>query len=140
MFKLGRRLKVVAIVDPSKEARSRVLKVKHDSFVEIAYHDTAEFDNLEALIAAKGKLPKPHAFILGTPPAFHGSVMPGKDAEIQISNAFPGVALFIEKPVSSAPVEEVAKCSDFLTKRAHVTVSLLWLCTLLAILWHADGG
>ena len=38
---------------------------------------------------------------------FRGSTKQGKDLELQIIDAFPGVPLFIEKPIATGPKEEV---------------------------------
>jgi hypothetical protein len=43
--------------------------------------------------------------VVGCPPFVRGSDQPGKDLEIQLTNLFPGVGLFIEKPISIAAVE-----------------------------------
>jgi Oxidoreductase family, NAD-binding Rossmann fold len=58
------------------------------------------------------------AVIVGCPPAFRGSTSPGRDLELQIIKHFPGVPLFVEKPVATGArdaVEEafaVAKAID----------------------------
>ena len=39
---------------------------------------------------------------------FRGSVKPGRDAELQILEHFPGVPMFIEKPVATGTEEEIA--------------------------------
>jgi hypothetical protein len=38
---------------------------------------------------------------------FRGSTQPGRDVEMQILKYFPGVALFIEKPIATGPAHEV---------------------------------
>lgn len=45
--KLGPRLKVVGLVDPSTERAERVLAGKRASFVESAYKDTIVYSNIE---------------------------------------------------------------------------------------------
>jgi len=40
---------------------------------------------------------------VGSPPQFRGSDVPGRDLELLLLKYFPGVALFIEKPVSTGP-------------------------------------
>jgi predicted dehydrogenase len=62
----------------------------------------------------------PHAAIIGSPPAFHGSIQPGKNAEILLSKAFPNIALFVEKPISTSAMPYVLACSDFLKERKHI--------------------
>lgn len=46
---------------------------------------------------------KPRAIIVGSPPFWRGSDQPGRDLELKLLQYFPGVALFIEKPVSTGP-------------------------------------
>ncbi len=41
--------------------------------------------------------------VVGAPPFARGSDVPGRDLELQLVSAFPGCALFVEKPVSSGP-------------------------------------
>ena len=45
--KLGPRLKVVALIDPSTARADRVLDGKRQSFVESAYRDTLVFKTIE---------------------------------------------------------------------------------------------
>lgn len=129
---LGPRLKVVAIIDPSFETANKVLIRKRGSFVVSAYADTRICSSLEDFVTTMKAHERPHAFIVGSPPAFRGSVQQGKDIELQILKAFPektpavrssllmavglggGVEadgdgddeqLFIEKPISTDTVE-----------------------------------
>ena len=44
--------------------------------------------------------------VVGAPPFARGSDVPGRDLEQQLVFAFPGCALFVEKPVSSGPEDE----------------------------------
>ena len=44
--------------------------------------------------------------VVGAPPFARGSDVPGRDLEQQLVSAFPGCALFVEKPVSSGPEDE----------------------------------
>ncbi|KAF9053619.1 hypothetical protein BDZ89DRAFT_1153347 [Hymenopellis radicata] len=88
--KLGPRLKVVALIDPAIERATAVLQKKCESFVNMAPKD------------------RPRAIIVGSPPMFRGTTKPGRDIEIQILKHFPGVALFIEKPIATGPEAEIA--------------------------------
>lgn len=38
---------------------------------------------------------------------FRGTLQSGRDIEVQILKHYPGVALFIEKPITTGPVEEI---------------------------------
>ena len=96
-----------------------MLAIKRRSFVEMAYRDTKEFFTLEEYLASNPS-PKPHAFIIGSPPAFHGGTLPGADTEMKISKAFPTVAMFVEKPISTSTVADVFACSEYLKNQNHV--------------------
>ncbi|KAF8894521.1 putative oxidoreductase C terminal-domain-containing protein [Infundibulicybe gibba] len=105
--KLGRRLKVVALIDPAIERATAVLQKKCDSFVVSAYQDTRVFKTLEDFVKNMAPRDRPRAVIVGSPPMFRGSTQPGRDIEIQILKYFPGVAMFIEKPIATGPAHEI---------------------------------
>ncbi|KAF9457175.1 putative oxidoreductase C terminal-domain-containing protein [Collybia nuda] len=105
--KLGRRLKVVALIDPAIERATAVLQKKCDSFVVSAYQDTRVFKTLEDFVKNMSPKDRPRAVIVGSPPMFRGSLQPGRDIEIQILKFFPGVAMFIEKPIATGPAHEI---------------------------------
>ncbi|KAE9406350.1 hypothetical protein BT96DRAFT_810952 [Gymnopus androsaceus JB14] len=105
--KLGRRLKVVALIDPATERAKEVLKKKCDSFVLSAYENTRVFKTFDDYLKNMPKNLRPRAFVIGSPPMFRGTLQPGRDIETQILNHFPGVALFIEKPIATGPVGEI---------------------------------
>lgn len=50
---------------------------------------------------------RPRAVIVGSPPMFRGTTLPGRDIEMQIIKYFPGVAMFIEKPIATGPATEI---------------------------------
>lgn len=50
---------------------------------------------------------KPQAVIIGSPPMFRGVLQKGRDIEAQILQHFPGVPLFVEKPITTGPLEEL---------------------------------
>lgn len=105
--KLGRRLKVVAIIDPAIERATAILQKKCDSFVVSAYQDTRVYRTLDDYIKNMTPKQRPRAFIVGCPPRFRGSLQPGRDVEIQILKHFPGVAIFVEKPIATGSFEEI---------------------------------
>jgi predicted dehydrogenase len=116
--KLGPRLKVVALIDPAIDRATAVLQKKCDSFVVSAYQDTRVFKTLEDFVKAMSPRDRPRAVIVGSPPMFRGSTQPGRDIEMQIIKYFPGVAIFIEKPIATGPVtelDEVFKVSKYIT-------------------------
>lgn len=49
------------------------------------------------------------AIVVGSPPAYRGSDLPGADIELKLIKLFPGVALFIEKPVATGTVDRALK-------------------------------
>ncbi|KAJ8487223.1 hypothetical protein ONZ45_g14414 [Pleurotus djamor] len=105
--KLGRRLKVVALIDPAIERATAVLQKKCDSFVVSAYQDTRVYKSLDDFVKTMHPRERPRAVIVGSPPMFRGTLQPGRDIEMQILKHFPGVALFIEKPITTGPIHEL---------------------------------
>jgi predicted dehydrogenase len=107
--KLGPRLKVIALIDPAIERAHSVLRKKCESFVVSAYQDTRVFKSLDEFVAAQSlaKNSPPNAFVIGSPPMFRGTTKPGRDVEIQIMKHFPGVPMFVEKPIATGPLDEV---------------------------------
>jgi len=106
--KLGRRLKVVALIDPAVERATSVLQKKCDSFVVSAYQDTRVFKSFEDFVKNMSSRDRPKAFIVGSPPMYRGSTKPGRDIELQILQHFPGVAMFIEKPIATGTEDEIS--------------------------------
>lgn len=105
--KLGPRLKVVALIDPAVERAKTVLAMKCDTFVRSAYENTRVCKTLQEFVDTMSKKEMPRAVIVGSPPMFRGTTKPGRDIEIQILKHFPGVALFIEKPIATGPGDEL---------------------------------
>lgn len=62
------------------------------------------------------------AIVIGSPPAFRGSDEAGKDAEIKLLDAMPGVSLFVEKPVSTSAVEAARRVATFMEERRYVVM------------------
>jgi predicted dehydrogenase len=56
------------------------------------FKDVSDFEGNES----------PDAVFIGTPPAFRGTLISGRNVEIAVLKRFPSSALFVEKPVSSA--------------------------------------
>lgn len=50
---------------------------------------------------------RPRAIVIGSPPMFRGTSQSGRDTERQIMKHFPGVPLFIEKPIATGPESEM---------------------------------
>lgn len=62
----------------------------------------------------------PSAVIVGTPPAFRGGVSEGRHLELDLLKYFPTVGYFIEKPVSTAPIDEVKQVAADLVQNKNV--------------------
>ena len=105
--KLGPRLKVVALVDPAIERAASILQTKCDTFVKSAYENTRICKNLDEFVSTMTKEEYPRAVIIGSPPMFRGSTVSGKDIEIQLLKKFPGISLFVEKPVATGSFQEL---------------------------------
>ena len=86
-----------------------MLKQKCETFVRSAYEDTQVFKTLDEFVRAMTPNMAPRAFVVGSPPMFRGTTQSGRDVERQILKHFPGVALFIEKPVATGPKEELTQ-------------------------------
>jgi predicted dehydrogenase len=101
------RLKVVALIDPAIERATAVLQKKCDSFVVSAYQATRVFKTLEDFVKNMSPKDRPRAIVVGSPPMFRGTLQPGRDIEMQIMKHFPGVAIFMEKPIATGPKTEL---------------------------------
>ncbi|GAA93880.1 hypothetical protein E5Q_00526 [Mixia osmundae IAM 14324] len=118
--RLGPRLKIVGLIDPSIDRAKAAIKAKCDSFVRSAYQDAlicASFDDFVKR-AQPGQYPQ--AAILGSPPQFRGTDKPPFNIEAQIIKAFPEIGLFIEKPVSTGPVENALGVAKLLQQKRVV--------------------
>ncbi|KAJ3521873.1 hypothetical protein NMY22_g12133 [Coprinellus aureogranulatus] len=105
--KLGPRLKVVGLVDPNTERAKETLAKKCDSFVTSAYKDTRVCKDLDEFLQTYTPNEKPHAAIIGSPPMFRGTMQKGRDIEVQLMKHFPGLPLFVEKPIATGPLDEM---------------------------------
>ena len=65
------------------------------------------FKTFEEFVAQVSAKDRPRAFVVGSPPMFRGTTLAGRDIEMQILHHFPGVPLFVEKPVATGPENEV---------------------------------
>ncbi|GJE89804.1 Gfo/Idh/MocA family oxidoreductase [Phanerochaete sordida] len=107
--KLGPRFKLIALIDPWLENAEKRLNAKRETFVRSAYEDTKVYKNFEEFVQNKTPNMVPNAFVIGSPPMFRGTKQAGKDVELQILKHFPGVPLFVEKPVATGPKEELTQ-------------------------------
>lgn len=72
-----------------------------------AYENTRVFKTLDDFVKNMSPRDRPRAVIVGSPPMFRGTTRPGRDIELQILRHFPGVALFVEKPIATGPEDEI---------------------------------
>ncbi|EIW51521.1 uncharacterized protein TRAVEDRAFT_176340 [Trametes versicolor FP-101664 SS1] len=112
---LGPRLRVVALIDLDASRATAALDAKLASPAAPAYADCKVFPTVTE--AARSPLSQtPHIAIVGAPPFARGTDIPGRDLELQLVEAFPRCALFVEKPVSSGPEDAAWRVADVLEK------------------------
>ncbi|CAH0057121.1 unnamed protein product, partial [Clonostachys solani] len=118
---LGAQLDVVGIVDPSTERVNQVLEQKSMTTAKACYSRTRHFITLDQAAASlKQDGIWPQFIILGAPPQFRGTELPGRNLENQILQAFgsePGI--FCEKPISTALPHESLPVLDLLKKSGN---------------------
>jgi predicted dehydrogenase len=105
--KLGQRLKVLAVIDPAIDRATRAVQSKRCAPAVFGYQDTCIFASLDDLVKNMSSEARPHAVIVGSPPMLRGRTKSGKDIEMQILKVFPGIAIFIEKPITTGPAAEI---------------------------------
>ena len=64
----------------------------------------------------------PHAIFVGAPPAFRGSMHPGRDLEIQVARKFPRSGIFVEKPLSSGVPEDIIPVGEYFAEHGNFVV------------------
>lgn len=79
----------MAIIDPIQSVAQAVLTRKQNSFVVSAYAATRLCLTLKEFVDTMKESERPDAIIVGSPPAFRGSVKAGRDVELEILKAFP---------------------------------------------------
>ena len=71
--RLQTRLRVVGIIDPAISRGEAVLELKSNSFVAMAYSSCRLCKSLDEFVKGMDVKHQPHAVIIGSPAAFHGS-------------------------------------------------------------------
>ena len=95
-----------------------MLQKKCETFVRSAYEGTRVYATLKEFIHDMTPNMAPSVFVVGSPPMFRGTTQPGRDIETQIVKNFPGVPLFVEKPIATGPsgeIEEAFKVAKFIS-------------------------
>ncbi|TIB93703.1 hypothetical protein E3Q10_01275 [Wallemia mellicola] len=118
--KWGTRLRVTALIDPSKERADKELEKKRASFVAVAYNDTKWFPNLAEAHANLSPAEQPDAVIVGAPPQFRGGLNPPANLELDLLEKFPDAALFLEKPVTTGPSAEAVEVGKKIAAAGNV--------------------
>ncbi|KAI0669146.1 putative oxidoreductase C terminal-domain-containing protein [Trametes maxima] len=119
---LGSRLRVVALVDIDVSRAQAAIDAKLHSPVANSYVQCKAFTTVAE--AARSLLSvTPQVAIVGAPPYARGTDIAGRDLELQLVEAFPTCALFVEKPVSSGPEDASWRVADVLAKK-HTVVGV----------------
>lgn len=104
-------MRVVAVIDPDIPRTSVVIERKRDpsSGVAHAYASTKVYKSFTEFCTEVTEPPR--VFVIGSPPMFRGSTKPGCSIEKDILDYYHGsknVAIFVEKPVTTGPQEDIA--------------------------------
>lgn len=116
---------MVGLVDPAVDRAEIVLATKRKTLAASAYNKTVIYPSVKAATEALSSSP-PNLVLLGCPPAFRGTMDASKGFNLEevITDAFPTSALFVEKPVSTRPVEDVKQVAALLESRKSNVVSV----------------
>ena len=113
---------MVGIIDPSTERVHQVLEQKKGTSAAVCYQQTQHFVTLEEAAAqlAEGGI-VPQLIVLGAPPYFRGTGLPGRNLEERLVQAFGSTpAIFCEKPLSTARPHETAPVAELLRKSGNI--------------------
>ena len=105
-------MRVIAIIDPDHARAKNVLNTKQSSLAKHSYADTALYKDTSGYSGVD-----PDAVFIGTPPAFRGTMIAGRDVEAAASKKFSSSALFVEKPISSSPLPYVLPLIPYFKER-----------------------
>ncbi|KZS90060.1 hypothetical protein SISNIDRAFT_444355 [Sistotremastrum niveocremeum HHB9708] len=114
--KLGDRLKVVAVVDPDITRAKKAIEAKSNTSAKVSYEQTKVFRTVEEFATAMLSKDTPRIILVGVPPAFRGSTLPGHNLEQQVLKHLPGIPMFVEKPVATGPVSRTLVVSQEIGK------------------------
>jgi predicted dehydrogenase len=105
-------LAVVGIADPFTRRAQQVLEIRQkDSKTCEIWKNTEIFADYSTMLDQLA----PDAVFIGLPPFFHGSTEATRDVELQCAKR--NVHMFIEKPISCAPVDEVDQVMQAINQR-----------------------
>lgn len=106
-------VRIVGIADLNTPLAERRLAARRSGPAGDMYADAEIFADYRRMLERAG----PDAVFIALPPEAHGTAEAPKDIELTCASA--GVHMFIEKPLSSAPPEEVAPVADALARAAE---------------------
>ncbi|OCH91615.1 hypothetical protein OBBRIDRAFT_818698 [Obba rivulosa] len=115
--KLSSRLRVIALVDPDTARAKSALEGKLASGAAPSYTRCRIFPTITEAAAGLSADERPRLVIVGAPPFARGTDISGQDLELQLVQAFPDAALFVEKPISSGPVDASWRVAAELERR-----------------------
>jgi len=92
---------IVGLADPFVERAQNVLNVRKNSAYHQLWKEARLFEDYRQMLDEV----RPDAVFIGTPPLFHGSLEVPRDIELQCLKR--NIHMFIEKPISCAPVAEI---------------------------------
>ncbi|OSD07606.1 hypothetical protein PYCCODRAFT_1403293 [Trametes coccinea BRFM310] len=115
---LGPRLRVVALVDIDASRAKAAIDAKVASPTTAGAYSDCKILPTVAEAARSLRSDLPQVAIVGAPPFARGTDVPGRDLELQLVEAFPRCALFIEKPVSSGPEDACWRVAEALAKNS----------------------
>lgn len=111
--KLGKRLRILGVVDPNTERARAALVKKHDVPDTFAlYADTRICSQISEIPTTD----PPKLIVMGSHPFSRGTDIAGRDSELQAKRHFPDVSMLVEKPVSVGDVPAVWRVADQLEK------------------------
>ncbi|WVQ85028.1 hypothetical protein IAT38_007192 [Cryptococcus sp. DSM 104549] len=128
--RLGPRLKVSAVIDPTPARAQASIDAKRASFVHDAYAETVVLPSVSEFRRRvdAGLAEVPRAILVASPPYFRGGLQPTNNLETQLHELFPTSAILLEKPVATGipperSVEEAKAVGEMLRgHRAPVSV------------------
>lgn len=103
-------LTIAAIADHDVERAQRVLNQRRRGAAPHLYAETRVFDDFHEMLGQA----RPDAVFIGVPPSAHARTQPPDDMELVC--AATGVHMFIEKPLSCMPPEDVAPIAEAMAR------------------------
>jgi len=118
-------LQIVGVSDPFVERAKQVVQFRQSKLdkenpdlQKKMWEDTKVYENFIRMIEET----KPDFVFIGVPPESHGSSYPSKNIELECIKR--KIHMFIEKPISCHPIEEVEKIAKALEQTPDVVVSV----------------